>query len=53
MYVFDFSKADFEGLGNHLLETDFSDCYNSVDVEDVWSTLNMPFCTLLICTYQR
>ena len=35
----DFSKADFEELCNHLLETDFSDCYNSVVVEDVWSTI--------------
>jgi len=28
-----------EELCNHLLETDFSDCYNSVVVEDVWSTI--------------
>ena len=38
-YVYDFSKADFDGLFNHLLETDFSDCYNSADVEDVWSVI--------------
>ena len=38
-YVFDFSKADFEGLCNHLLETDFSVCYNSTDVEGVWSVI--------------
>ena len=37
--LIDFSKADFEELCNHLLETDFSDCYNSVIVEDVWSTI--------------
>jgi len=35
----DFCKADFEELCNHLLETDFSDCYNSVVVEDIWSTI--------------
>jgi len=39
MYVFDFSEADFGELRNHWLETDFSDCYNSVVVEDVWSTI--------------
>ena len=40
-YVYDFSKADFDGLCNHLLETDFSDCYNSADVEDVWSVIKL------------
>ena len=39
MYVFDFSKADFGELCNHLLETDFSDGYNSLLVEVVWSTI--------------
>jgi len=37
--MLNFSKADFEELCNHLLETDFSDCYSSVIVEDVWSTI--------------
>ena len=40
-YAFDISKADLEGLCNHLLKHDFSVCYNSTDVESVciWSVI--------------
>lgn len=40
--VFDFSKADLAGLSSFLMETDFSFCLQSRDVEFIWSvqTLN-------------
>ena len=36
-YVFDYSKANFEGLCNHLLESDFSDCFILDNMENVWT----------------
>ena len=38
-YVFDFPKADYEGLCSFLLDADFSTCLQSEDVEFVWSSL--------------
>lgn len=37
--VFDYSKADWEGLCNYLLDQDFSLCYEESDVEIVWSVI--------------
>ena len=52
-YVFDFSKADFEALCCHLLDIDFSACYSSAIVEDVWSIINMLSWMLCMCTYLK
>lgn len=38
-YVYDYSKADWEGLLNHLLDTDFSALYTTKDVDAAWSLL--------------
>ena len=38
-YVLDYSKADFNGLSDCLLQLDFSDCYYSDDVEYVWAII--------------
>ena len=35
-YFYDFSKGDYEGLSYFLANCDFSDCYNSDDVEFIW-----------------
>ena len=35
-YFYDFSKGDYEGLSYSLANCDFSDCYNSDDVEFIW-----------------
>ena len=35
--VFDYSKADWSGLCDHLLDSDFSLCYEKDDVEIIWS----------------
>ena len=34
--VFDYSKADWEGLCNYLLDQDISRCYENKDVELIW-----------------
>lgn len=36
---FDYSKADLGALCDHLLDTDFSDCLYSDNVEYVWSSI--------------
>ena len=38
-FVFDFSKADLRGLSSFLMDTDFSCCFQSRDVELVWSVI--------------
>ena len=35
--VFDYSKADWEGLCGYLLDSDFSMCFEVDDVEEIWS----------------
>ena len=37
--VFDYSKADYEGLCNYLLDIDYSLCLQSGSIEYVWSYL--------------
>ena len=37
--VFDYSKADYEGLCNYLLDIDYSFCLQSGSIEYVWSYL--------------
>ena len=38
-YVFDFSKANFTDLCSFLLDFDFSACFQSYDIEFIWSTI--------------
>ena len=38
-YVFDFPKADIEGIICYLSDSDFSSCFQSNDVEFVWSSI--------------
>ena len=40
VYVFDFPKADHEGLHSALLDCDFELCYTSGIVEFVWSYIS-------------
>ena len=38
-YVFDFAKADFVSLCSHLMDVDFSICFQSNDIEFIWFTI--------------
>ena len=38
-YAFDFSKADFDGLLQYLLDSDFTECFLSDSIEYVWSVI--------------
>ena len=38
-FFFDYSKADFVGLCDHLLDSDFDNCLLSSDVEFVWANI--------------
>jgi len=38
-YVFDFSKADLDGLNSYLLDSDFSECFHSASVKHIWVTI--------------
>ena len=38
-YVFDYSKAVFSSLSDFLLQSDFSNCYQSNDIEYVWTII--------------
>ena len=38
-FFFDYSKADFVGLCDHLLDSDFGNCLLSSDVEFVWANI--------------
>ncbi len=40
---YDFSKADWVGLGNYLLDSDFkfSMCFETYDVDEVWSIVRL------------
>jgi len=35
--VFDYSKADWEGLNNYLLDCNSEVCYESDNVEEIWA----------------
>ena len=37
-YVLDYSKADYNGMCAYLMDTDFTVCFQSDDIEDIWST---------------
>ena len=39
--VFDYKKADWRGLCDYLLDCDFSACYDSQDVELIWSAFKL------------
>ena len=39
LYVFDFSKANFTDISSILLDFDFSVCFQSYDIEFIWSTI--------------
>ena len=36
-YVFNYSKGDYEGLNNYLSNFDFSPCFQSHNIEIIWS----------------
>ncbi len=38
-YFYDYSKADFSGICNHLMDVDFSICTSTSDIDLVWITL--------------
>lgn len=38
-HVYDYSKADWDGLLNHLLDTDFTSLYSTSDVDVAWTLL--------------
>ena len=40
-FVFDFPKADMDGLCSYLESSDFSACFQSSDVDFVWSTIKL------------
>ena len=35
--VFDYTKADWSGLSDYLLNQDFSMCYEEINVERIWA----------------
>lgn len=39
VFVFEYPKADWDGLCNYLMDCDFSLCYEESDVEAIWSVL--------------
>ena len=43
----DFSKADLTGLSSFLMDTDFSCCFQSRDVELVWSVIKHSILTAM------
>ena len=45
--MFDFSKADFDGLADYLLDFDFSTCFNSNNIEFIWSIIRQSIITAM------
>ena len=43
-YVFDFRKANYEGITSFLLDYDFSCFLNSTDIEFIWCVLKSSIC---------
>ncbi len=39
--VFDYPKADWEGLINHLLDEDLSFCQELEDVDAIWASIKL------------
>ena len=40
-YVFDYGRADLDGLCSYLLDVDFSSCLCSTNIEFVWEKLKL------------
>ena len=40
-YTFIYSKGDYTGLRNHLLQTDFSTCLSTHDIEKIWNSIEL------------
>ncbi len=40
-YVLDYSKLDYEGMVDHLLNIDYSSCLYCTDVEVIWCNLSL------------
>ncbi len=38
-YFYDYSKADFSGICNYLMDVDFSICTSTSDIDLVWITI--------------
>ena len=47
VYVYDYPKADWVGMCNHLLDCDFSMCFETTDVEVIWSLLKLEVTTAM------
>ena len=45
--VFDYSKGDYTGLCDHLLDADFGIYFQSSDIEHVWSVIKQNFLTAM------
>ena len=41
LILLDYKKADWAGLCDHLLDSDFSVCYDSVDEEFIWTSIKL------------
>ena len=50
VYIFDYHKGDYEGLNDFLNNIDFSTCYQSNNVEFIWSFIKS---TLAVQYYER
>ena len=40
-FVFDYSKANWKDMNDYLLDCDFSVCYESDDVEEIWAAFKL------------
>ena len=45
--MFDFSKADFDGLADYLQDFDFSTCFKSNNIEFIWSIIRQSIITTM------
>ena len=43
----DYSKADWEAIDNYILDSDFSLCFESNDVDEIWSVIKQVISTAL------
>ena len=46
-YTFNYSKGDYYGLSNYLLNTDFTSCFLTHDIERIWHTIEHQIITAM------
>ena len=46
VYIFDYHKGDYEGFNDLFYNTEFSTCYQSSDVEFIWSFIKSTICNV-------